>query len=82
MDELFALRNLFYTGAYQQVINEANSRSPLSESANQERKVYLYRAYIAQKKYIVISDVKDSDIIDLRVVKQRTRMMQQRKKRL
>ncbi|CAG8591551.1 4111_t:CDS:2 [Paraglomus brasilianum] len=70
MDELFALRNLFYTGAYQQVINEANSRSPLSESANQERKVYLYRAYIAQKKYnIVISDVKDSDIIDLRVVK-------------
>ncbi|CAG8562093.1 9372_t:CDS:2 [Paraglomus occultum] len=70
MDELFALRNLFYTGAYQQVINEANSRSPLSESANQERKVYLYRAYIAQKKYnIVISDVKDSDIIDLRAVK-------------
>ncbi|KAG9287391.1 hypothetical protein G9A89_023763 [Geosiphon pyriformis] len=70
MDELFALRNLFYTGSFQQVINEANSRTQVSEASKLERKIYLYRAYIAQGKYkIVISEVKDSDSVDLRVVK-------------
>ncbi|CAG8448011.1 10908_t:CDS:10 [Rhizophagus irregularis] len=70
MDELFALKNLFYTGSFQQVINEANSRSQLSETAKLERKIYLYRAYIAQGKYnLVISDIKSSDEIDLQVIK-------------
>ncbi|CAG8625117.1 13906_t:CDS:2 [Funneliformis caledonium] len=70
MDELFALRNLFYTGSFQQVINEANSRAKVSEAANLERKIYLYRAYIAQQKYnLVISEIKSSDEIDLQVVK-------------
>ncbi|CAG8445959.1 21918_t:CDS:2 [Dentiscutata erythropus] len=70
MDELFGLRNLFYTGSFQQVINEGSSRTSVSESAKLERKIYLYRAYIAQGKHnIVISEIKDSDPIDLRVVK-------------
>ncbi|CAH1769063.1 1186_t:CDS:2 [Entrophospora sp. SA101] len=70
MDELYSIRNLFYTGSFQQVINEANSRAVVSEASKLERKVYLYRAYIAQgKSNIVISEIKDSDQIDLKVVK-------------
>ncbi|GBB86454.1 hypothetical protein RclHR1_12890009 [Rhizophagus clarus] len=70
MDELFALKNLFYTGSFQQVINEANSRTQVSETAKLERKIYLYRAYIAQGKYnLVISEIKSSDTVDLQVIK-------------
>ncbi|RHZ87962.1 hypothetical protein Glove_27g11 [Diversispora epigaea] len=70
MDELFALRNLFYTGSFQQVINEAHKNVSISESAKLERKIYLYRAYIAQGKYnIVITEIKDTDPIDLKAVK-------------
>ncbi|CAG8815361.1 21839_t:CDS:2, partial [Racocetra persica] len=70
MDELFGLRNLFYTGSFQQVINEGSSRTSVSDSAKLERKIYLYRAYVAQGKHnIVITEIKDSDPIDLRVVK-------------
>jgi coatomer protein complex subunit epsilon len=97
MDELFSLKNLFYTGkvnlinfncyisfindhkfhnfilfigSFQQVINEANSRSQVSETAKLERKIYLYRAYIAQGKYnLVISEIKSTDAIDLQVIK-------------
>ena len=42
----------------------------ISESAKLERKIYLYRAYIAQGKYnIVITEIKDTDPIDLKAVK-------------
>ncbi|RIB06023.1 coatomer epsilon subunit-domain-containing protein, partial [Gigaspora rosea] len=51
-------------------INEGSSRTSVSESAKLERKIYQYRAYIAQRKHnIVITKIKDSDPIDLRVVK-------------
>ncbi|CAG8594740.1 8176_t:CDS:2 [Ambispora gerdemannii] len=66
----FSFAGTGISGSYQQVINEANSRTQVSEAAKLERKTYLYRAYIAQGKYnIVISEVKDSDAVELRTVK-------------
>lgn len=42
----------------------------ISESAKLERKIYLYRAYIAQGKYnIVLTEIKDTDPVDLKAVK-------------
>ncbi|CAG8614971.1 8620_t:CDS:2, partial [Diversispora eburnea] len=56
--------------SFQQVINEAHKNVSISESAKLERKIYLYRAYIAQGKYnIVITEIKETDPIDLKAVK-------------
>ncbi|KAJ1547257.1 hypothetical protein HK405_006343, partial [Cladochytrium tenue] len=49
-DELHGLKNLFYLGAFQQVVNDATNPAiqPRSEAARIERRVYLARAQIAQ----------------------------------
>ncbi|KAI8836604.1 coatomer epsilon subunit-domain-containing protein [Chytridium lagenaria] len=67
-DELYGLRNLFYLGAFQQVINDATNPSinPKSEVARKERKVYLHRAYIAQGRLKPsLTDITDSDPVEL-----------------
>lgn len=46
-DILFAVRNNFYTGAYNNAINEASDLEGLSDAEAVERDVYVYRAYIA-----------------------------------
>lgn len=46
-DILFAVRNNFYIGAYNNAINEASDMEGLSEAEQTERDVYVYRSYIA-----------------------------------
>ncbi|KAJ3220000.1 regulator of ime2 [Dinochytrium kinnereticum] len=72
LDELYGLRNLFYLGAYQQVVNDATNPAinPKSEVARKERRVYLHRAYIAQGRFKPsLTDISDSDPVELRVTK-------------
>ena len=46
-DVLFPVQNLFYLGAYQRAINEAQDLAGLSEVDSTTRDVMVYRAYIA-----------------------------------
>ncbi|ORY01163.1 hypothetical protein K493DRAFT_278255 [Basidiobolus meristosporus CBS 931.73] len=72
VDELFTIRNLFYVGAYQQVINQCTNPStePSSEAGKMERLVFLHRSYIAQgQSDLVIKEIDDKQPVDLRVTK-------------
>ncbi|KAJ3030045.1 UNVERIFIED_CONTAM: hypothetical protein HDU68_010297 [Siphonaria sp. JEL0065] len=71
IDELHSLRKAFATGAYQLVINEAtNPGLRVSPGAQQERKVYLYRAYVAQgRANMAVNEIRDSDPVELRAVR-------------
>lgn len=46
-DILFPVRNLFYLGAYQSAINEAQDLTSLSDLDSITRDVFVYRSYIA-----------------------------------
>lgn len=68
-DPLFTVRNMFFLGAYNTVINEASDLE-LSDMDMVERDVLVYRSYIAQGSYdLVISEIKDSAATALQAVK-------------
>lgn len=69
-DPLFSVRNAFYLGAYNTVINEASDMETLSDTDAIERDCFVYRSYIAMGSYeLVISEIRESSATALQAVK-------------
>jgi len=65
VDELFDVRNAYFTGNFQTCINEAQKLKLSDPSMSLERDVFIYRAYLALRKYRVVLDEITSGSPDL-----------------
>jgi len=65
VDELFDVRNAYFTGNFQTYINEAQKLKLSDPSMSLERDVFTYRAYLALRKYRVVLDEITSGSPDL-----------------
>ena len=54
VDELFDIKNAFFTGNYQTCINEAQKIKLSDPDLSLERDVFMYRSYLALKKFRVV----------------------------
>lgn len=52
-DVLFTVRNSFFLGSYQNVINEAADIENLTEQGHIDKDYYVYRSYIEMGEYNV-----------------------------
>jgi len=61
VDELFDVRNAYFTGNFQTCINEGQKLKLSDPSVILERDVFMYRSYLALKKYrVVLEEVSSS----------------------
>lgn len=56
VDELFEIRTSFYLGNFTQCIYESSKLKPSSPEKKLERDVFMYRAYMGQRKFAVVLD--------------------------
>lgn len=69
-DELFDLKTAYYLGNYQQAINEAQKLRLTDPRLQIEKDVYMYRAFIAQKKFrVVLDDINQNAADELKYVR-------------
>lgn len=68
-DPLFEIRNAFFIGNFQYCINEAQ-KSKFNDPAHQlEKDIYMYRSYIAQRKFGVVKyEIKSSSPAELQCI--------------
>lgn len=70
MSELFDLKTAFFLGNFNQAINEAQKLKVSDPAVQTEKDVYMYRAYIAQKKFgVVLDDIQTSASDELKYVR-------------